>query len=235
MNVNINEEELSRILNCNTELYRYDLDDNLPDDWTTDYHSKEYTCDRGFKNKCGAFFFFDNKQTALDVFKYAAEKGAREGTITTCYIKKQVSLLDLSDFQFPSGILCFLNKNGMSVFNKGFYRYGENQSEDVLFDDIKALIDEILSRENDTLEDMSFIINKSNQINEFFYFKECSPCKCRYIGQLLTDFDNGPKFKEILLDKGYDGYCFKEIPKGVTYCIFDHNVLSAPRHEKIII
>lgn len=222
-------------LHCNTELYRYDLDDNLPDDWTTYYHSKQYTFDRGFKNICGAFFFFDNKQTALDVFKNAAEKGAREGTITTCYIKKQVSLLDLSYCQTPSEILCFLNKNGMSVFNKGFYRYGKNQLEDVLFDKIKALIDEILTKENDTMEGMSFIINKSTQINEFFYFKECSPCECRYIGQLLTDFNNGPKFKEILLAKGYDGYCHKETPKGVTYCIFDHNVLSAPRHEKIII
>lgn len=232
----MNKEELSKILHIDTELYRYDLSDSLPNDWTTDYHSIEYSYDRGFKNKCGSFFFYDNEQTSLDVLKNAAQmRGVHVATITSCHTLKEVTLLDLSKYDSPSQLLCCLYKNGIDVFNKGFYCYDEDHSKDRKIDEMKESLVAILTKDNKTMEDMLSNINTANKINEFFYSKKCSPCKCRYLGQLFTDFDNGPKFKKMLLDKDYDGYCFREDPCGMTYCIFDQNVLSAPNHKTIVV
>lgn len=230
----MNKEELSKILHIDTEFYRYDLSDSLPNDWTTDYHSIEYSYDRGFKNICGSFFFYDNEQTALDVLKNAAKKrNVHAATITSCHILKEITLLDLSKNVSPSQLLCCLYKNGIDVFKKDFYRYDEDPSKDRKIDEMKESIEAIVTRDNKAREDMSFIIKTATKINDFFYSKKCSPCECRYLGQLFTDFDNGLKFKKMLLDKGYDGYCCMETLNGVTYCIFDHNVLSSPIHRLI--
>lgn len=54
-----------------------------------------------------------------------------------------------------------------------------------------------------------------------------------YVGQLLTDFNNGPKFKAVLHARNIDGYIFEEEARThkPTFCIFDYGRLSAPHLE----
>jgi hypothetical protein len=60
--------------------------------------------------------------------------------------------------------------------------------------------------------------------------KECNEVDASYFGQLLTDFENGPVFKEILIEQGLDGYRWREHndPRGLTYCLIDSTKLSPP-------
>ena len=69
-------------------------------------------------------------------------------------------------------------------------------------------------------------INAAEQLNSFF-------CECPYWGQLLTDFNNGDKFKELLQHNGYEGYSFMETYSSITYCIWNSDKLSKPIHEII--
>lgn len=60
----------------------------------------------------------------------------------------------------------------------------------------------------------------------------------RYLGQLLTDFENGPIFKKLVIQREYNGYLFYEhdrnCPMVTTYCFFDSASLSKPLCEQIL-
>lgn len=54
-----------------------------------------------------------------------------------------------------------------------------------------------------------------------------------YLGQCLTDFENGFIFRQILKEKGFDGYVFVEEVSDPTVCIFDSSFLSEPTTQAI--
>ena len=54
------------------------------------------------------------------------------------------------------------------------------------------------------------------------------------LGQLLTDFANGYVFKDILLNKGFEGYIFDEEQSSPTICILYSSKLSEPQHTVIM-
>lgn len=226
--------ELSISLPVGKKFFRYDLGTDLPHVWSTDYHSVEYSYVRGYKNICGAFFFYDNKDTALDVLTLARKrKDISPNTITSCHLIKEVSLLDFSKYESPAQLLSNLYNHGINVFGKGFCRYGNGPEDDVLIDTLKEDFETIIHTKKQTLNDFSMIIEKTTKINDFFYTRYLKGCECRYIGQLFTDFDNGPLFKQMLIQSGSYGYCFRESPTGLTYCLFDSDVLSSPTQEQV--
>ena len=49
-----------------------------------------------------------------------------------------------------------------------------------------------------------------------------------YACQGLTDFSNGIIFKDILEEKGFDGYIFQETD-AKTFCLFNSHKLSLPK------
>ena len=71
--------------------------------------------------------------------------------------------------------------------------------------------------------------NAANKINEFFFNHP------PLFGQLLTDFDNGIYFKEMLINQGFEGYAFMEEFASDTYCLLCSDKISAPIHNEIFI
>lgn len=72
-------------------------------------------------------------------------------------------------------------------------------------------------------------INAADEINKFFFYN------APYLGQSLTDYENGILFKSILEEKNYEGYVFFENPESNTYCIFNSDKISDPIHEEVYI
>ena len=66
------------------------------------------------------------------------------------------------------------------------------------------------------------------QVNSFFFTKS-GP----FLGQHLSDFNNGIIFNKLLTEKGYDGYVFVEEVNDPTVCIFDSSFLSQPTTQVI--
>ena len=225
----------SKTLRKNTNLYRYDLTDNTPKNWSTDVHSVEYSTGRGYKNNCGAFFFFDNITAAEKLCEKAKkEANIQTSTITSCHTTKDLTFLNLSEYENPSQMICNLYEKGIDIFNKGFVKFGEDPTDDASIDVLKEAFVKVLNTSKETKEGLSIITQYSQKINDFFdsFESERKGHACRYICQLLTDFDNGPIFKKMLLEKGFDGYCFREDPGSLTYCIFDSHALSSPERDR---
>ena len=48
-NLIMKTKNISKVIPAGTHLYRYELGDNIPKTWTTEYHNKQYVRDRGCK------------------------------------------------------------------------------------------------------------------------------------------------------------------------------------------
>lgn len=216
-----------------TQLFRYNLGVNLPKDWSSDYKSIEYQDSvLGPKNQVGALFFYDNETTACQVLSSALSKRQTppiENTITSCFLLEDVVLLDLSQCEFPTCVLRILRDEGIDILTNDYVRHDQGCS---LFSELKD--DFLFMLENDNVEFFPGngalkVYNAANRINDFFHYSKVG---IRYIGQLLTDFENGNLFKTALLEKGFDGYCFTEEPSP-TICIFDASKITPPTHNRI--
>ena len=225
-----------RILSKGTPLFRYNLGINLPEKWDASFYSPEYIYSSfGPKNQIGALFFYDNEETAHRVLSAAnnlkvhAGESYDENTMTSCCLKEAVRLLDISGCITPMQVLRILREEGIDVLNKDFVKHDHG---DFSFNELKDDFEFVLTNNDTELfsTEWKAVYDASNRINDFFHQKDVDS---RYIGQLLTDFQNGISFKAQLTDKGYDGYCFTE-ELSPTVCIFDSAKLTAPLHKTIV-
>lgn len=213
------------ILEKGDSLYRYDLGDCHPVEWSICHPNPEYlTKQYGPKNQIGAFFFFDKEITAKQVLSQAVvnqkKKGINysRGTITSCDVTDTIVLLDLeTGLSDCSDIINFLYELDMNVISYEFYNYRKGQPLGQLTESLSNL----------KSDQPSIKLAVDHMINEFF-------CSCPpYLGQLLTDFKNGIAFKALLEMQGYEGYVFMEQFSSNTYCLLSSDKISPPRHQII--
>ena len=91
-----------------TNLYRYCFGNNIPKEWSTEYHSPEYHSKKyGDKNQIGAFSFYPNEEIAYNILNVAVEKAAKYGqcyqnnTLTCCQTIADINILDLTNCDRP--------------------------------------------------------------------------------------------------------------------------------------
>lgn len=219
------KKDNSIILECGDTLYRYDLEENLPNNWDSGYHNIEYSGSAyGFKNQIGAVFLFDKKSVAKITLAGAINKQAEKGlkynkvTISIVQVQQEINLLNLSSgILYCSNLISVLHEIGITITTNDFVNFQRNES----FLSIHANLLDLYSK------DPQKKIESANIINEFFYNR------INLLGQTLTDFQNGRKFKKLLENRQYEGYVFGENPISDTYCIFSSNKLSQPIHKTI--
>ena len=219
------KEENSIILEPGDKLYRYDLWVKLDTEWLTDYSSPEYSfSEYGPKNKIGLFFFYNDISATKNTLAQAVYNQKKigttynYGTITSCQVIDDIRLLDLETEMFScSDKIRFLHQIGLNVITGHFYNYQFKRS----YSELQNALEDLLST------DQSLSSAAENVINEFFH--NLPPL----LGQSLTDFDNGEAFKEMLENKGFEGYVFMEDFISDTYCLLSSNKITEPEHEII--
>lgn len=220
------------------KLYRYDLE-CPPTDWSNEYKNVEYIyegeCDAlRVKNQIGAFFFFENISTAYATGSIAAKKnGTNTIWLTETSIINRISLLEFSHLKNISSILLAFEELGIDVLNDSFFKFNSCGACES-FEKLRPLLDELKDldqKEHKNDREIMKISDLAYEIGKFFYSNE----RIDYFGQLLTDFGNGNTFKNILTEKGYDGYIFREDYNSSTYCLFEASALSKPQHKKVTI
>lgn len=221
------KEENCIILELGDQLYRYDLGDHLPDNWSTDYYNPEYiTPQYGRKNAIGAFFFYNDcraaKQTLAQAIHDQTKKGHKYdlGTITYCEVTDEIRLLDPQTGLYQcSNIISVLLELDIDIISDRFYNYPFKQSYSILANAVDNFYSDKL---NTRLE-------AAREINQFF--KQYPPL----LGQSLTDFGNGEPFKEMLQSKNYEGYVFMENLISDTFCLFNSNKITSPTHKIVCV
>ena len=215
------------VLNPGDQLYRYGIGDHFPNQWDIDVHSVEYRDDKlGYKNQIGALFFYDNERTALNVLSSAINRQKDKGIIiedaiiSTATVIEEITLLDLeSGISRCTQMLSCLYDLGIDVMTDEFRSHQRNES----FGSIRERFHELYS------DDWNARMSSAKIIDDFFF--NLPPL----LGQSLTDFDNGPKFKRLLEEHQYEGYVFMEEYSSNTYCIFSSQKLSCPTHRHVAI
>lgn len=220
------------ILPSGTLLYRYCLGDNIPENWSTLYHSPEYHSSKyGDKNQVGALFFYKNEETARNVLGIAVKNSEKRGdiynvnTITSCQTKEDINLLDITGRLRPVQILNVLYDEGIDVLTHEFVRH---LNGDQTFDTIREYHQYIIDHDSENdLQVCMEKLNSSAKIDEFFQ------SHVGYTGQLMTDFGNGFVFKRLLAEKGYEGYQFMEEDSSPTICLLDSLKITKPVHKVV--
>lgn len=223
------------ILPAGTQLYRYCLKTDLPEEWSSEFENPEYANrPNGKKNQIGAYFFYSNEETAYNVAgcalkNYGVPHGISEYTLTTCQTTNAIKLLDLTGDMKPFPFLEELHNNGIDVLTNDFINYfKQNQPFSICRNNFELLIKEI---------------NPFSQTNPHWH-QNCALYKpillfftynnnMHILGQLVTDFANGHAFKRMLKENGYDGYIFNEEKECPTICVFDAVNLTKPNHQII--
>lgn len=153
--------------------------------------------------------------------------------LTETSIINKISLLKFSHFTNISSILLAFEEFGIDVLNDRFFKFNSCGACES-FEKLRPLLDELKDldqKENKNDREIMKISDLAYEIGKFFYSNE----RIDYFGQLLTDFGNGNTFKNILIEKGYDGYIFREDYNSSTYCLFEASALSKPQHKKVTI
>ena len=229
------------ILEPRNQLYRYDIV-QPPKEWSTVFKNPEYVYpDTGVKNQIGAFFFFNSYKQAKDtaLFSWRKNKNSnRNGIwITKCTISAPIRLLDLRDSIVCIELLAALDKVGLAIFSDDLKswngisfselaRYIQPIEEIVLLDTNWVNNEETTRKVQNSIKGMQNILNIENT-------------HIGHLLQLLTDFSNGAYFRELLQEKGYEGYIFNEtncpipINGSDTICIFKSTKLLPPYVEVI--
>ena len=221
------------ILTTHTPLYRYDLKEP-PTQWSVDFHEYNYG-DRGYKNIIGALFFYDNID---DCIRTCQNEHLFEGVgyFTQCQTIRELNLLDILT-ECMIRILDILYENDIDVLipEISTYSYGDVRPLSVIKHDFEEYV-YLVNKQEKTIQESCTQLGLVNKISSYIE-PQYGNNSFRYLGQLLTDFENGPIFKEKLKIKGFDGYVFYENDSGTpcvtTYCIFENTSLSSPNCEKI--
>lgn len=173
----------------------------------------------GPKNQAGLFFFHDHVDishsyaTGLKTkeFEY---KDLNEYFITEAGLNDSLTILDFSKDHSTFLMIEALFNNGLILPELMVNHNNANQSLDSLW----QLYLEYKETSNWKIP-LQIKVSKSETGIDASYF-----------GQLLTDFENGPIFKKMLIEKGFDGYRWREHndPRGLTYCLIDSTKLNPP-------
>ena len=223
-----------KTIKSGTILYRYDIVRPPFSDWTDEYKSliyDNYQNDVGPKNAIGAFFFFDDRTTAIEVARNVLKQKEwiKEVNpnlniwLTTTIIQDDICMLDLSGCQNIVELYVSLWNNGIDIFREDFYKFGDwlgSKPLSLLLEDIKYL-----AFANGKKEKNKVSTCKCNIENFYNTYEDKE--KLPYACQELTDFSNGKIFKELLEEKGIEGYIFQETD-AKTFCIFNSKRLSNP-------
>lgn len=212
------------------QLFRY-CTSQPPELWSKDYKDPHYSSKRfpnwGNKNAIGAFFFFNNKNMAvntarkviIDNIKYNGGKG--DYWITSTNLLKPILLLDLSSIGTCLELICALNDIGIDILTDDYVSKGIDKKYSLL----KEYIENPVQNED---------IGINAKVQEILGVDNlCIGGGC----QLLTDFSNGIHFKNVLTEKGYDGYIFNEcpnLPNIHTICLFESEKLNIPVTERFL-
>lgn len=211
------------ILERGDMLYRYGLEQYYPSVWCNKIHNSKYFFnEHGNKNQIGAYFFYNNEDTARRVLEVAIKKQETQGqrieaaTITSCEVREDIVLLDLfTGIESCSNMISVLRELNLNVVTNSFYNYQKKAYYTKIEHDLELLYS----------EDYANRLNAAKGIDDFFY--NLPPL----LGQSLTDFRNGVAFKEMLIRNHWEGYVFKEEERSNTYCLLDATKLTEPRHK----
>lgn len=229
-----NQDRNIMLLPAHTLLYRYDLM-KPPTQWSTNFH-EYHDKDFGFKNTSGSFFFYDNEGDSICTCKNE-QLFEGSGYFTQCKTIRELNLLDIRT-ECMIRIFDILYENDIDVLTSDFNTYSQGDARPLSaikedFEEYLYLVD----KQEKTIQDSCTQLNLVNTITNYIEHRRGNE-SFRYLGQLLTDFDNGPIFKRMLMQKGFDGYVFYEndfnTPCVTTYCIFENTSLSSPNCELII-
>ena len=215
-------------LTIGTKVFRYDL--TLPPKiWDPDYRNIEYlqlNIEGIQKNHAGFYFFFDNKDVALNTAKVACEKSRMNSFyLTHAEITRELKLLDLTGCSNPLLMIQKLIDERIDILNESYQIFCSK--DEPSFSILKETINynlgiglEPWERDVNIIHDNTIIIQK--------YLSRWN-CPYTILGQLLTDYSNGELFKNELISKGFDGYCFDESVGGHTICLLNSEGLSVPQ------
>lgn len=212
-----------------SNLFRYNLLEP-PSSWSDDFKNPQYVSPRGAKNCVGAYFFYTTFETADKVGKKAIQDiGWNENKlfITSTQLLPEANLLDLRlsfDMFEPEYMLDLLYGNGIDVLTDDFQHLNPSHRLSEIRDDYFKIRDAKKSRNQLKWDDESCL-----KVNRFFMGNSS------HLGQCLTDFDNGFIFKQLLEEKGFDGYIFLEEIDDPTICIFDSKYLSEPSTQTFLL
>lgn len=218
-------------LTAHTPLFRYDLKEP-PKEWSNSFYEYQYEC-FGNKNKLGAYFFYENIENCDSTCKNDPNFHG-EYYLTKCETVRDASLLSLC-FDKMIRMLDVLYNKDIDVFSSDIRIFSKDKVRPLL-DKAEEFYEyiELVDKENKTNTECIRVLNLVNSITEYIE-PHYGNQSFGYLGQLLTDFENGPIFKDLLEQKGYEGYIFYENAHGApnvkTYCIFDQSLLSSPSCE----
>ena len=234
-----NPKSIIRILHKGTKLFRYDLE-CPPEYWSTEFKSLIYrNFDLGAKNKCGAFFFFNKKEEAVNVAKIVVDERREilddniwtgEVWLTETEIKDEMALLDLSNMKDVTDLYVTLWNNNIDVFTDYFFKIAPYMPSIPISKIKKDVVLLAEFRQGKNKNRVKANESKYNILN--FAYGNNNQEKLRYALQQLTDFDNGIIFIETLKSIYLEGYIFKETNKD-TIVLFESKKLKQPVHKKL--
>ena len=216
------------------KLFRYDITEPPKTGWDKDFKSPVYCWDEeGAKNNIGAIFLFDKENIAVDVARNVIKQKEQfikefNFSLTRTVVKDDLRMLDLTACKDLVDLYITLWNNDINIFRKDFYKFDKwfgSKPMSLLLEDIKYLALEDGKKEKNKVSTCKCNI-------ENFYNTYEDKEKLPYACQELTDFSNGKIFKELLEEKGIDGYIFQETDAN-TFCIFNSKKLSNPLTIKI--
>ena len=225
---------IHRIISAGFPLYRYDITRSPKGKWDKDYKSLIYYWpDAGPKNEIGAFFFFDTEYEAVEVGREVLGKKKdmiRDNNpklsiwITNTVTHENLYMLDLSKCKNVVDLYVTLWNEQIDIFRDDFYRF-DSLNGSVPLSQIKEHV-ACLATHNDETKSSKLIECKCEILNLYNCIDENN--QLAYACQGLTDFSNGIIFKDILEEKGFDGYIFQETD-AKTFCLFNSHKLSLPK------
>ena len=211
-----------------TTLFRYDLQ-VPPKRWDYNYRSNEYShlkIDGFQKNHIGFYYFLDNEVVRHNTAKVACEKSSVNSFyMTHAELTRELKLLDLTGCSNPLLMIQKLIDVGIDILNDSYHIFCSigNPSFSIIKDAVNYNLGiGIVSWERD----VDMIQENTTEIQKYLSRRDCP---YTILGQLLTDYSNGEIFKNELISKGFDGYCFDESVGGHTLCLLNSDDLSAPQ------
>ena len=233
------DKNVHRKINAGFPLFRYNVKEPPKGGWEQDYKSPVYCWeDAGPKNEIGAFFFFDTEKEAIEVGKNVLNQ--KEDVIRlynpnlSIWITKTITqdclyLLDLSQCNNIVELYVTLWHDKIYIFRDDFYKFVYPYGSKPL-SLIKEEIKFIACHDNETKTDK----RQECEFNIYNFYNNIDESKqLAYACQGLTDFSNGKIFKELLEEKGFDGYIFQET-EAKTFCLFNSEKLSFPEVSLIL-
>lgn len=223
------------ILPQGTSLYRYCVGIDIPETWDPTFENPEYANrPQGKKNQIGAYFFYEFEKMAKNVAGVALKNYGHAHqvvnyTLTTCQTTRDLTLLDLRGDLKPFPFLEELYKNGLDILTDDFINYFQgNQLFSKYRDNFLKLI-----AEKEPFSQTNPFRHQNCELYLPLLMFFSSANNMHILGQLVTDYENGHTFKNLLEQKGYEGYIFNEERDCATICIFDASNLTPPTHTII--